>query len=410
MKLRGMIIFTMLLAVLLTACGGKEKGADGDGDGFVHNYMSHDVCGTEDVVYFCSNSKPYIFYIDKATGITGPLCGKPECKHNSKDCNAYADPDCGLSIYNDRIYWVERSGVKNIIFSCGLDGTDHRTEREMIEVLPKSMTNYYCFAGGGYLFYACVRKDVKDGKDIGNLYLLAIPLDPDGEETVILDEYAMPSKYADGYVTAKVFGDSLYIITDNPVDADSPDYVGNFGKYDFRIMRWDLKNHELETIYEEPESDYRYHTAIYVDETGIYFNQTLAGRFKDTGIYKYTFGAEEPEFLFSMGSNVFGNIGISGGIAAGSHIFSDSEDEKNGFYVIIRDFEGNVLVDEYYPIEGLLTNGDNLLYSNLTFSGADRTNAYFLGDINGNSERYCNVVAVALDGSGAKAYESVKIK
>lgn len=46
----------------------------------------------------------------KDTGIGGPLCGKTECRHDDKDCNAYLryGSRCIL-VDKGRIYWIDSS-------------------------------------------------------------------------------------------------------------------------------------------------------------------------------------------------------------------------------------------------------------------------------------------------------------
>ena len=65
----------VLSACLLTDQEVQQETETGTGanDGFVHNYMSYGVCGTEDTVYFLpSYYSDQICYVDKATGPSGP--------------------------------------------------------------------------------------------------------------------------------------------------------------------------------------------------------------------------------------------------------------------------------------------------------------------------------------------------
>lgn len=380
---------TAIAAVLCAALGAclltdREDGSGrkgGANDGFVHNYMSYGVCGTEDTVYFLpSYSSQYICYADKATGTSGPLCGKPECQHGTRTCNAYANQEYGISVYNDRIYWMGRgSEFKATIYSCALDGTDHREDRVLTaDTMPRSCNLSYSFVDCGHMFLVTVAQGVNGVEADAYLYIQAIPLDPEKEVTVVLNEYAEPEKYADSYIATAVYDGGLYILTDRPADPKSADYDPGTGKYVVMIRRWDIETHELETLYEDADSDYFYHTTLAVDETGIYFNQTRVGQYQDSGICKLAFGAPEPELLYSMGPNVFGNIGISGGIAAGSHIFGPNDGEKEGFYVIIRDLEGNVLIDDYYDMRKLGPSGPEDGFDVITYAGTDGKKAYFL--------------------------------
>ncbi len=406
----------VLSACLLTDQEVQQETETGTGanDGFVHNYMSYGVCGTEDTVYFLpSYYSDQICYVDKATGTSGPLCGKPECKHGTTTCNAYVNQECGISIYNGRIYWLGRGNeFKAKLYSCALDGTDHRTDRELTaEVLPKSWNKIYSFVDSDTMFLVMVADGVNGFEPDGCLYILAIPLDPEQEVTVILNEYAMPKQYADSYIATAVYDGGLYLLTDRPADPKSPDYDPGTGKYVVQIRRWDMETHELETLYEDLDSDYFYHTTLAVDETGIYFNQTHVGQYSDSGIYRLALGASEPELLFSMGPYVFGNIGISGGIAAGSHIFGPNEGEQEGLYVIIRDLEGNVLIDNTYDMTdwGIPEPEDGFQYSVITYAGTDGEKAYFLGAFE-SSGGASAIVEVDLKTGACKVDEVVRKK
>lgn len=66
---------------------------------------------TEDVLYFRGFFSNYIGYYDKVNEIGGVLCGKPECLHNDKTCNAWVSPSpSGLNVYEENeqmIYWAK---------------------------------------------------------------------------------------------------------------------------------------------------------------------------------------------------------------------------------------------------------------------------------------------------------------
>lgn len=78
-------------------------------------------------------------HADLATGISGPLCSKPECTRTDRSCNAY-----GLSMYDGRIYWVEYVyGSRSYrIVSAAPDGTAQTTVRILDQdVVSKAMRN-----------------------------------------------------------------------------------------------------------------------------------------------------------------------------------------------------------------------------------------------------------------------------
>ena len=74
------------------------------------------VCESEKRLYFAAkptnfesyyeNFRKYVFYIDKESGESGYLCGKPGCSHDSEDCGAYLGDKQLLTfcLYEGKLY------------------------------------------------------------------------------------------------------------------------------------------------------------------------------------------------------------------------------------------------------------------------------------------------------------------
>lgn len=76
-----------------------------------------------------------------------PLCGKPNCDHKTKDCNAACSLNC-LGYYKDRLYTVADEGMRQVLVSLLPDGTNRRSEMDLNEMLEKrgmSLTGAGCF-------------------------------------------------------------------------------------------------------------------------------------------------------------------------------------------------------------------------------------------------------------------------
>lgn len=388
------LLFALAMVLSLASCGGEASSTDFDASFFYGDSVAGDFCATEDTIYYVPGSPApgnsnYIYYVDKATGVGGPLCGKAECTHTDSSCNAYVSGSLyGLSVYDGRLYLLSKSGLKVSICSVAMDGTDHRTEREFDEMesqlFPTSWSRRYALFHRGYAYFASVKCETIDGERVAHNYLCAFPLDPDEEAFVILDEYAMDAIYIDSFITVRPYGDSLYILTDRPSDSIE-DYAGIDPKnvYDFKIRRWDTQTRELELLYQEDESPLYYTLSMYAADDGLLFCRAPSGTFANMGVYKYSFDGGEPEFLFSMGENVFGNVAVMDGIVAGCH-----RNDDGNWYVIIKDHEGNTLVEETYELDQY-----DWFYSH--FVGADGTDAYF-GWTNGA------IVAVSLGDGTAR--------
>ena len=63
------------------------------------------ICESPEAYYFQPTTSHFIWYCDKETGASGKLCGRPECTHEGKDCNAYSIAISGLNYYDQALYW-----------------------------------------------------------------------------------------------------------------------------------------------------------------------------------------------------------------------------------------------------------------------------------------------------------------
>lgn len=413
MKRLTALLLVFIMSLTLAACGEGEKVVEPTAfdytRSFAHGANTLDyTCATEDTVYYISHFGNFIYYIDKESGISGPLCGKPECEHNSSRCNAYVSFADALSIYDGRLYWVGGSSPSNTyIYSAALDGTDRQTVRQIErEIIPAGHGNMYIIFYRGYAYLAAQAEWVTDGEATTNFYVCAIPLDPDEASFVILDEYALPAGYnASNRLSIQPYEDALYIVSDNYY-TDSKYELENETQnlYDFSIRRWDMEKRELEILYYEEETELYTPAELWVVDDGILFcrlaNQTES-------LYKYIFDSGEMELLFNLPESYL--MGMSDNLlAGGSNTFVSDE-----WNVIIMDFEGNVLVNETSPKDAL-DFPDWVHPSSIRWIlGADETNAYFAiytstsDDV--GSITYFAVIAVPLDGSGARLVLSEEV-
>lgn len=101
-----LLALTMLLS--LAACGeAKEPPREVDtARSFAKFSAMVHAAETPDTIYFAGYSDSYIRYVDKATGISGVLCGKPECRHDSDSCNAYVMLPKTLFFDSGRLWWI----------------------------------------------------------------------------------------------------------------------------------------------------------------------------------------------------------------------------------------------------------------------------------------------------------------
>ena len=248
------------------------------------------LCQTEDTIYASRtglNKTNFVMYADKATGISGPLCGRPECLHNDSTCNAYvlsyAD---GLCVYDGKLYWANR---RSAITRMNLDGANRETVSSVGSVYDNANKSPSVVIHRGYLYVAGSQDEViVNGVPMGSFTINAMPLDG-GEDFTILH------KLVDGTGTEcqiKPVGNDLYIMLYNfnyEIEGDFDTYY-----YTFEFHRWDSKTRQVEFISgtQCPSNGLQFGKNGFhpVPGDGIYFQayvSTEEGR--NNVIYKYSF-------------------------------------------------------------------------------------------------------------------------
>ena len=254
------------------------------------------LCRTEDTVYSSRigvSQSPFIIYADKATGISSPLCGRPECLHNDSTCNAYVTSRAdGLCVYDGKLYWIsDRSNITRM----NLDGTGRKTVAPVGSVYDNINNDKSVVFHRGYLYVAGSQHQVvENGVAMGSFTINVKPLDG-GEDFTIL------RKLVDGTGTEcliKPVGNDLYIM----LYYFNYEIEGNFDTYydTVEFYRWDTKTRQAEFISGTQSSPggMRFLARSFhpVPGNGIYFQAYIStedGR--SNIIYKYSFETDTYE-------------------------------------------------------------------------------------------------------------------
>ena len=250
-----------------------------------------ELCRTEDTIYSFYDGvgvkRIMITYTDKATGISGPLCGRPECLHEDETCNAYVHDyfygySFSLCTYGGKLYWID--GGSEIV-RTNLDGTDRETVCRVWA--PEYEINYHSTVlfHRGYVYYATAQKKIVNGEEKAAVAVKAQPLDG-GEGFVVWEKTVDGSASAGIRCHIKFVGNILYImLTDY-------DYI--------ELCRWDSKTRQGEFLYSEAEPDgilYSGDSFLPVSGDGIYFAGEGRDRTEDgyyvQYAYKYSFADGE---------------------------------------------------------------------------------------------------------------------
>ena len=125
-----------------------------------------------DGFFLGTNSKYYLHYYDKASGISGVLCADPSCAHDSKACGANIGMGISLSYYDGKIYWVGSEGSdfqRRYLWESDLSGMNRKKIMEIPWdeiIMPYQPQRYVIHQGKLYIMGSA---DVVDGDGSGKV-------------------------------------------------------------------------------------------------------------------------------------------------------------------------------------------------------------------------------------------------
>lgn len=354
-------------------------------------------CKADNVICFISSpvlsvEDQYIEYADLESGFSGPLCGKPECRHTDETCNAHVFSSAaeGLSYYNGRIYWIASDFQGVHIFSSALDGTDRRTVRDLDRSLfSRPTANRYVMLHRGYMYLCGGTSEVSNNIPTYGSFVYSVPIDGGEDGTIIWE-----NKYSDPEIGVSCFMQpyrtSLYFM--------EATWKGDVDM--LTLCRWDVTAQELETLFEGevPFSP----NEFWVEEDYILFSDALSGN-----IYKYEFESGKIGLLFDFNS---------GGSSYDRLQFSDDKiigwvlNDDRTIVIRVADFTGNTILMEKLDMPEYRECGFGHI-----FCGADQNNLYFYlmmtRSDESNSDNICGeLVEVSLDIGEVRVLWSSKVE
>ena len=212
---------------------------------------------TEDALYFISGMDlgipNQLMYVDKKSGVSGPLCGKAECTHSGDDCNATFGS-------GGRIYALSKYGEEQLILLCEQAEQDDPnalavilvrqdgTERRQLRTIPdpwegSARLNTWAMLHRGYAVIGGVRQTVEDGEMENIAFVKAYPVD--GGEAVTVYE-GTPNPQPNGRVALQAVGDEVHFFdsesaSSEETDSDEPQLIAG---------KWNLQTKKTQRIYE----------------------------------------------------------------------------------------------------------------------------------------------------------------
>lgn len=157
------------------------------------------LCRSGQVYYYYDVLHHFIYYYDEASQTSGKLCAKPDCTHDSRDCNAYSG-GC-LQIYDGKLYFMGDSGG---MYRMDLTGGN----REFVMVvrgLNGSDPKFYLHRG--YVYSSVLSSNVVNGKASAEFTLCQQRL----EQTETLKEITRKSFDGVAFHSWIIRGNELYL-------------------------------------------------------------------------------------------------------------------------------------------------------------------------------------------------------
>lgn len=206
-----------------------------------------------DGYYFEFAHTGMLYYLDKETGKSTILCGKPDCDHRpveGSECNALVYTQDLLTYYDGKIYYnnsnatLENGQYVNKgerLFSMNLDGTEHDVVQDL-DFVPGGDTNSFVTApmihrGNVYFCYSGALYTAELGADIEDATLIY------GEQKA--DDGSMIVNPHEMYYELWADGDLIYFMAKNIRQAD--------GTYKDTLYSYNPQYGKLDKIWQVPD-------------------------------------------------------------------------------------------------------------------------------------------------------------
>lgn len=132
------LLMVLLFSCFITACKNKEEENSEE-----VSRVSQGVQITDEGMFYIDGYTEMMKFYDFGLKTVIPLCDRPNCQHNSTECNAYVK-DLAWSImgYHDgQVYYIDASDVELPLYVCDKNGAN----RKVLVKLNTNPQEYTCF-------------------------------------------------------------------------------------------------------------------------------------------------------------------------------------------------------------------------------------------------------------------------
>ena len=167
--------------------------------------------------FFYKSFNEYLYYSKDGHMKYTKLCGKPDCSHNTKDCNAYIGIS-PIGYYNHKLYYF----VRNTLFTMNMDGNEHKR----VKTLYEGMDGHFGYFHNGYYYFVITKGGSIgfSGNDDNNLY--AVKVDDSSKPVILLTDDIIKT-----ITMFNLVGDNIYFFNYN---------LGNFELYSYSMITKEL--------------------------------------------------------------------------------------------------------------------------------------------------------------------------
>ena len=335
-------------------------------------YTGVDLCESEVAYNGRDTLASFYMYRDKQSGVSGKLCGKPECAHEDKTCNAYVSfMDIGLTVYDGSLYWsgldLNSQKHERYLWKMNLDGTQREKVQKLAEV--QINTNPLVQIHRGYVYTAGIYSTVEQGEARNGILITAEQIGKQAEPIVIMDR-----AYSNVFLSysMRFIGNMMYIQVEAESSLEGEDL------HHILLYRWDSKTRQLECLLDIEEENFVIGD-MQIDETGTIY---LTGR-RGTmlGVYRYNFQTKNIETVsqWECTQNGFNRM-------TRDNVITIYYDENDDIYMQVRTFSGEMVCEREITWEGKAE--ENRCF--LIFCGGDEEYVFYCAS-QGNNRWFLQV-------------------
>jgi hypothetical protein len=330
--IKNIYCFIIIATALLSLGGCRKTGysaAEEKADNRF-NDLSASVAETDEMIFYSAEAN-YLYYYDKTADQSGVLCGKPECSHDSEECNAECNGyilkgvgNACVSVSGGRIWFVmqeQASDSEFALYSENLDGSGREKVRAI--PLPENTAPQSFYVYRGTLYTVGVANRVEAGTPQTQVRLIAD--DVNGERQIVALEKTFEARGSTRSFI-RFFGDDVFFMISN--------------RELCAIYKWDSKTEGSETILnvEEPLST----AGFWVTDDGeIYVSFS-----EDTAVLnRVENGGLVPVFELDTDGWSYLQTFLSDGILCCTGVDKESSERR----LLVADFEGSILYKGIFP-------------------------------------------------------------